>query len=114
MGKEARLLALASLGEMCTLTANARDLSTATLLRSINAVTLLVSLSANESGAIQELACSSLANLLCVHKGQQPAPTQSAETTSGEKRFIGVSYKDDLTPREEGDRARNELAEAPR
>ena len=50
---------------MAVLTANAQDEATITSLRALGGVTVMVALLANESGAIQELACMSLANLLC-------------------------------------------------
>jgi len=49
---------------MVLLTANGLDQATLRALRRSGAVTVMVALLANESGAIQELACGCLANLL--------------------------------------------------
>lgn len=58
---------------MALLTANAQDLATLRGLRCAGAVTVLVALLANESGAVQELACATLANLLVTPPGPAAA-----------------------------------------
>merc|ERR1712185_11164 len=65
LSAERRQQAMRDLEVMALLSANREDQWSLGELRGQGGVTVLVALLANESGAIQELACAALANLLC-------------------------------------------------
>ena len=65
LSAEGRQQAMRDLEVMALLSANREDQWSLGELRGQGGVTVLVALLANESGAIQELACAALANLLC-------------------------------------------------
>jgi len=85
MSRDVRSDALRVLEVACLLTANPSDGCARRRLRKVGSVTAMVALLGNESGAVTELACACLANLLC--------------TTLGDDESSESMRSDDVNPR---------------
>lgn len=77
-----RSLALQSVREMMDLTADTDDVTVLRRLKSNSVVTVLISLLANESGAMQQMCCSVLGNLLAMEARQLPSYYKAAAAES--------------------------------
>jgi hypothetical protein len=80
MSRDVRSDALRVLEVACLLTANPSDACARRSLRKVGSVTAMVALLGNESGAVTELACACLANLLCTTLGDGYDDDASSES----------------------------------
>ena len=92
MSSDDRRDAMRTLRCMAFLTSNGRDIQTRRTLLNTGAIVILVALLVNESGAMQELAAATLANLFCAtdHQLADSAFTSEAEDIAASCRKVCV------------------------